>query len=244
MLFDIVIPLGAGDINKINKTVEYIKTNVIGFRNIYIISYDISFNIDGCITIDENIFDFKKDINNMTFTYNRNGWYLQQLIKLYASFYVKEMLDNYLIIDCDTFFFKETTFFDENDLPLYNYGEEYHIPYFEHMSKLHSSLIRYDKAMSGICHHMMFQKEILTDLFKLVENYHNNEKPFYKIFLEYVDTDIISSASEYEIYFNYLCIYKKDKFKLRKLKNKNDCYSNYNSLNISDDDYISYHHWL
>jgi hypothetical protein len=244
MLFDVVIPLGANDINKIDKTVENVKTNVIGYRNIYIVSYDKNINIDGCITIDENIFDFKKDIYDMTFTYNRNGWYLQQLIKLYSSFYIEELLDNYLIIDCDTFFFKKTSFFDENDLPLYNHGEEYHIPYFEHMSKLHPTLNRYKYEISGICHHMMFQKPILKDLFKLVEDYHNNEKPFYKFFLEYIDTNIISSASEYEIYFNYLCIYKQGKFKIRKLNNLNISFSNYDNYVNSEYDYISCHNYI
>jgi hypothetical protein len=243
MLFDIVIPLGQNDINKINKTIEHIKTNVIGYRNIYIVSYDKNINIDGCITIDENIFDFKKDISIMTFTHNRNGWYLQQLIKLYASFYIEELLDNYLIIDCDTFFLKKTIFFDENDLPLYNHGEEYHIEYFKHMSKLHPTLNRYKNEMSGICHHMMFQKTVIKDLFKLVEDYHNNEKPFYKIFLENIDTNICSSASEYEIYFNYLCIYKQDKFKIRKLNFIDISFNDYNRYINYGFDYISCHHY-
>jgi len=244
MLFDIVIPLGECDINKIDKTIQHIKTNVIGYRNIYIVSYDKNINIEGCITIDENIFDFKKDIYDMTFIHDRKGWYLQQLIKLYASFYIEELLDNYLIIDCDTFFLKKTSFFDENDLPLYNHGEEYHIGYFEHMSKLHPTLNRYKNEMSGICHHMIFQKSILKDLFKLVEDYHNNEKPFYKIFLENIDTNIISSASEYEIYFNYLCIYKNDKFKIRKLNNLNISFSNYDNYINSEYDYISCHNYI
>ena len=30
--------------------------------------------------------------------HNRNGWYLQQLLKLYASFVIEELLDNYFIM--------------------------------------------------------------------------------------------------------------------------------------------------
>ncbi len=245
ILFDIVIPVGPNDINVINKMIEHTQQYIIGYRNIYLVSFDPTINFKNCITINENIFPFNKNIiANYLGNNDRLGWYLQQLIKLYASFYIEELLDNYLIIDCDTFFLKKTSFFDENDLPLYNHGEEYHIGYFEHMSKLHPTLNRYKNEMSGICHHMIFQKSILKDLFKLVEDYHNNEKPFYKIFLENIDTNIISSASEYEIYFNYLCIYKQDKFKIRKLNYIDISLNNYYNHINNGYDYISCHHYI
>ena len=38
-LFDIVIPLGPDDKSIIEKQIEYTKKNVIGYRNIYLISY-------------------------------------------------------------------------------------------------------------------------------------------------------------------------------------------------------------
>jgi hypothetical protein len=37
---------------------------------------------------------------------NRNGWYLQQLLKLYASFVIKDLLNDYLVIDADVYFLK------------------------------------------------------------------------------------------------------------------------------------------
>jgi hypothetical protein len=58
IIFDIVIPVGPNDKDIIIKQIEYTKKNIIGYRNIYLICYDPNIIIDGCITINENIFPF------------------------------------------------------------------------------------------------------------------------------------------------------------------------------------------
>jgi hypothetical protein len=107
------------------------------------------------------------------------------------------------------------------------------------MNKLHPSLTK-QINYSGICHHMMFQTNIVSELFKLVENYH--QELFYISFLKCIDNkDIIhSGASEYEIYFNYLHIYHKNKFIIRQLKWKNTS----NLIDNNNLDYISYHWYM
>jgi len=238
ILFDIVIPVGPNDINKINTLIEYTKKNIIGYRNIYLISKN-NINITDCIFINENIFPF--NINVISVFYgknNRNGWYFQQLIKLYASFFIDNILNNYLVIDADTYFLKPTIFF-KNKLPLYNIGTEYNLPYFEHMINLYPTLIK-SSNHSGICHHMMFQKHILEELFNLVESYHN--KPFWEAFLLCINKNhyLGSGASEYEIYFNYLHIFHPNKFLIRELKWIN----NSQIIEDNDYDYVSCHWYL
>lgn len=238
-LFDIVIPFGPNDKNKLDIMIEYTKKNIIGYRNIYIVSYDKNIIINNCIIVDENIFPFTKNtISEYLGENNRNGWYLQQLIKLYSGFIIENILDNYLVIDCDTIFLKPIIFFD-NNIPIYNYGQEYHYPYFEHMKKLHPSLVKYDRK-SGICHHMILQKNILLELFNLIENYH--KKLFYVVLLENIDKKEIlgSGCSEYEIYFNYLQIYHKNKFYIRELN-----WANIKNIPTdSNYDYVSCHWYL
>ena len=239
ILFDIVIPIGPNDIKMINKMIDNTKKYIIGYRNIYLVSYDPDINVENCITINENIFPFNKNIiANYLGKNNRNGWYLQQLIKFYSGFVIKGILNNYLVIDSDTIFLKFTTFF-KNKLPLYNFGIEYNIPYFTHMNKLHPTLCK-NTSYSGICHHMLFQRNIIDELFKLVENYHNN--CFYIIFLKCINaTDILGSgASEYEIYFNYLHIYHKEKFIIRELKWENT----HSFIENNKLDYISCHWYM
>lgn len=59
--FDIVIPVGPKDIAQIKEQIRYTKLNILGYRNIYIISYDPTLQIEGCITIQETLFPFSMD---------------------------------------------------------------------------------------------------------------------------------------------------------------------------------------
>ena len=238
---DIVIPIGPNDMNKINNQIEYTKKNIVGYRTIYLISYDNSLKIDDCITIPENIFPFSLEtVVKYHGKLSRNGWYYQQLLKLYAGFVIPDILDKYLVIDADTFFLKPITFY-ENGKALYNYGTEHHKPYFIHMEKLHPELKRIDGSKSGICHHMLFETKYIKELFKMVESNHSDEKSeeFYDIFLKNVDeTDYEKAgASEYEIYFNYMLCKYPDNIQIRKLN-----WKNVNNLNDLNYDYVS-NHW-
>jgi FkbM family methyltransferase len=237
--FDIVIPIGPNDKDIIIKQIEYTKKNIIGYRNIYLISYDSSIIIDGCVTISENIFPFSLEtVSNFHGKSSRNGWYLQQLLKLYALIIIPEILERCLVIDSDTFFMKPTIFINNNKC-LYNYGTEYHRPYFEHMLKLDKDLIKVDYTKSGICHHMMFEKIYIRELINKIEEKHSDK--FYNLFLKMVVDITSSGASEYEIYFNYMLKNHSDKIKIRQL-------SWVNSINRDDInctyDYISSHWYM
>ena len=239
--FDIIICHGPNDDDMLNINIEYNKKNIVGYN----ITHNDKLIRDDCIVIYEKIFPFTlEDIKNyIKSTNNRYGWYLQQLLKLYAGKVIPNILDYYLVIDCDTLFLKPTTFFI-NNIPLYNVGNEYHEPYFKHMKLLDKSLVKQIKP-SGICHHMMFSKNIVNELMTMIERNKNNL--FWKVFLECVHPNNYNSsgASEYELYLTYLCIYHKDKMKLRCLK-----WCNTNKLNLTINDiklnmdYISYHWYM
>lgn len=237
-IFDIVITVGPNDTDILYKQIEFTKKNIIGYRNIYLICYDPNINIDGCITINENIFPFSLEtVSNIHGKLNRNGWYLQQLLKLYALMIIPEILDKCLVIDADTFFLKPTVFIKNNKC-LYNFGSEYNRPYFAHMLKLDETLIKVDKNKSGICHHMMFEKKYINELINKIEKNHNDK--FYNIFLKMVTDFNGSGASEYEIYFNYIFKNYSNNVEIRDLK-----WYNSNTLNINADvDYISYHWYM
>jgi hypothetical protein len=237
-LFDIVIPVGPNDKQVIEKQLEYTKKNIIGYRNIYLICYDSTITFEGCITIDEKIFPFSIDtVSQFHGKHDRNGWYLQQLLKLYAGKVIPHVLERYLVIDSDTFFLKPT-FFVENNKCLYNFGIEYHGPYFKHMIKLDKSLVRVDKKKSGICHHMVFETKYVDEIIGKIENNHNDK--FFNVFLKFVKKKRLSGASEYEIYFNYMLKNHVNEIKIRKLN-----WINSNTLITNKDyDYISYHWYM
>ena len=223
--FDIVIAVGPNDIDYVKNQIKCTKKNIIGYRNIYLIPYNPSFEVEGCITIKEDDFPFSKQtVQQYHGKLERNGWYLQQLLKLYAGIIIPGILDRYLVIDSDTYFINLTPFINDNNKCMYSYNErDIHGPYFDHMNKLHDSLNRVN--YSGICHHMMFETKYVREMFDLVESdkCHHDGRPkkFYKIFLDSVNEEdfTLSGASEYEIYFNYMLLYHKDCVDLRYLPN-------------------------
>jgi len=238
MNFDIVIPLGPNEVTRIMEQIKFTKENVIGYRNIYIISFDPTIQIDDCIIIDENIFEFNKhDIASYFIEYNgknnRNNWYLQQLLKLYAGFTINGILDDYLVIDSDVFFLNKLNFLSKDNKYYFTTSNEFHPPYFTHMNKLYPSFQKWN-SKSGISHHMIFNKNLLREMFELVESKH--QQKFWKIFLEcvtehknYPITMEESGASEYEIYFNFMVKYHLDKIIIRDLNWNNISIKDYNS---------------
>jgi hypothetical protein len=258
-MFDVVVLVGPDDREIIKTQIEFTKKNIIGYRKIFLICYDPTIEMDGCITINEKIFPFTIDTvasfhdklkRNKLYLeqlskigkLDRNGWYLQQLLKLYAGIVIPNILDKYLVVDCDTFFLKPTTFI-ENNKCLYNYGMEYHRPYFIHMHKLMK--LTKSSPYSGICHHMIFETKYINEIINIVEKTHGDY--FYNVFLKLIDettVNTLSGASEYEIYFNYMLTYHSENIVIRKLEWANTSIFN---KTIEDDftnipfDYVSYH---
>lgn len=158
------------------------------------------------------------------------------------------ILNRYLALDADVFFFKPTRFVRDGKC-LYAFGDEHHPPYFTHMQRLHPGFVRKYAEKSGVCHHMMFENDKLSALFKMVEDNHkhiNKQKPFWQLFMDHVDPvqRPLSGASEYELYFNYVLHYHPEHVQIRNLHWRNvrninemmDCISH-----LSTFDYIAYH---
>jgi len=222
--------VGKNDMDVIERTIPLIQKNVIGMRKIYLLCVSpehvnqmaIVRNHPSIIkVIDERIFPFSID-TMFEDNKERNGWYLQQLLKMYAGIVIPDISPIYLVIDCDVFFFQPTSFLSDNGKFLlttsYLPEDAYHRPYFSHMNRLHPSLNRYYNK-SGIAHHFLFHREILRELFQMVENYYNNQEPFWRLFFMAVDPKEYkySGASEYEIYFQYLIRFHSDKIMVRSL---------------------------
>jgi hypothetical protein len=166
---------------------------------------------------------------------------------LYAG-NIDGILDNYLVIDADIFFMKPVTFI-ENGKPIFSRDNQFHKPYFEHMKRLHPNFEKVSDK-SGICHHMLFNKLYVKEIVDIVEEKHN--KPFWKVFIETVDEHknhninvFESGASEYELYFNYMIKYHKDKIIIRNLNWRN---VSKNSLQVINNyvnyDFVSICHYI
>jgi len=242
--FDIVICVGPNDNEIVEQMLSFNKKNIIGYRNIFLVCSNPSIKIEGTITIDERFFPFSiDDLINKFGNNNRNGWYLQQLLKFYAGNVIPDILNNYLIVDCDTHFLKPTNFITDDGKYIYTTGTEYHVPYFEHMNRLDPSLKK-NHPLSGISHHSFFNTKISNELMDRVEKKYQNKKKFWEIFLDIIDRKqfMASGASEYEIYFTYMYIYHNEKMLIRQLNWDN--VAKFHPSYINKYDFVSIHWYM
>lgn len=229
---DLVYPCHAKDKDTIDIAIEYAKKNIENLNNIYVVSKTKL--TENAIWISEDIFPFTfQDMIDYIGDHWRTGWYYAGWIHLYSAIIIPNILENVLICDSDTVFIKPTTFLDENDRALYNISPSDGTPlYLEHMGKLIPGLtLQVEKPWSGIAHHILMKKEILTCMMSEVEKKFN--KPFWKAWIE-VTLEKYSScpkddnmknkhlegpgrATSYELYFNYSLKYFPEKVKIRKL---------------------------
>tara|TARA_A100001037_G_scaffold287811_1_gene297749 strand:- start:1535 stop:2263 length:729 start_codon:yes stop_codon:yes gene_type:complete len=242
-MVDVVTPLGPLDntrtlssaLTDIEVQQVCTRNNVIGIRDHHIVTRQ---NIAGAF--DEAGFPFSFDDLRPRFKDDKRvGWYLQQLIKLYAWKVIPGLSDPYVVIDADTYFLKATNFEEDGRL-LFTRAPEYHKPYFEHMQRLLPGLHRVQDC-SGVAHHMPLSHEILEDLFNRVESTHG--VAFWEAFLNCVDSAHRegSGASEYETVFNFTQMHHPHRFQLRELDWKNKSRSS--GLDV-DCQYVSLHWYL
>jgi hypothetical protein len=212
---DVVIVSHPKDRNTLDYCIQGIKTHGASIRRVIVIS---EIKLTDCAEwFDERQFPFNKE--SITKVIGRGdkkkaeiffkktgraaGWYFQQLLKLYSSFVIPNISSNVLVIDADTIFLNPVSFLNDVNGGLFCtspfQGKE---AYFKHAEKLVPNYQRIYPEVYSVCHHMLFQKPILKDLFKTVEKYH--QMPFWKAFCKCVDVEAKKKgASEYEIYYNY-----------------------------------------
>lgn len=151
--------------------------------------------------------------------YRPVGWYLQMLLKLYAPFVIPGISSNVLVIDADTIFMNPVEFLNDSNGGLFCYSTlRAKNRYLQHAGRLVPGYKRVYSKVYSVCHHMLFQRAILEDLFNTVEQHHKTS--FWNAFCDCVDIDGIGGASEYEIYYNF-ALRRTNQVELRKLKWKN-----------------------
>jgi len=236
--FDIFIPVATKDVNFFSKVVKF-NLKKINFNNsLYLLSEKEIPNLN-YINVDENVFPFSKNsISKQIINPNRSGWIYQQVCKIY---FVSNVTKNKitLVLDSDLLFTKKINFFTAENKPIYTTGDEYNIAYFEHMKKLYSGLERVDMNLSGISHHMIFNKDRINELINIIEK--EKVKDFYDVFIESLDFNISNSpCSEYEIYFNFMLKYYPEEIAVRNLQWRNvdvlkiDHFKFYNYISLPD----------
>lgn len=239
-MIDVLIPLGPKDADVARICALSVRKYVMDIRTIWVIGQKNP-GIPGTIFVQEGELPFSlEEVKGILGINERAGWYFQQLVKLYAPILIPSILQQYLVVDADTFFLKKCRFVEEGR-PAFNVGIEYHHPYFEHMTRLHPNLIK-PMIYSGITHTLVYDRVWLQDMRRLIEAHHQ-EKPFWRIYLEQVDPvhKNASGAAENELYFTYCILMHINEVVIKAIK-----WANISSINEISDlyTYVSLHWYL
>jgi hypothetical protein len=215
MLYDVVIPYHNKDASILPFAIQGVRLYAQGAQKIYVVSATDP-EVEEAIWIPEDTLPIiKDDVSPYIHESSRVGWYYQQLLKLYAFVYLKTPHSHLLICDADLVLRKPIQFFKNGQICL-ALSDEYHEPYFTHMSRVLPELRRLI-SFSGVCHHMMMSREHTHELLTQIESRHG--KPAWIVCLEQVDPTYHagSGMSEYEIYFNYCLLHHADDYCVRPL---------------------------
>ncbi len=226
-MIDVVIPAHKKDLATLEYAIDGIRKNIADVRRIIVVSKEKY--TDKAEWFDEALYPFSySEISDLVGGENV-GWNLQQLLKLYAVLVIPDISENVLVVDADTVFYRKVKFFEEG-LPLYNLGKDKNLDRdnfyqntLDHIKKILPEITekfpQKFENISGICHHMLFQKHIIEDLFSKVEANSNNNDPFYKIFLKTAKSSF--GVAEYNLYFYFLISCHPNEYKIRILRYKN-----------------------
>lgn len=212
---DVVIPCAPKDVVTLEMCIDGIRENGINIRRVIVVSkerltnsaewfdeskYPFNFRLIALEIFDG---DAKKADKYLKTPGMRIGWVFQQLLKLYAINVIPDISSNVLILDSDVIFLNPTKFMNEAVEPFFNTSKEKWTPYFIFGERLINGWKRVYPKISGVCHYMLFQKEILDDMFAKISLQHNVEP--WKAICRCIDKKELRIAcmSEYELYFNY-----------------------------------------
>jgi hypothetical protein len=226
--FDMVVPLHKKDAPVFyTYTLPHLLKNAIGLQTLYIVcSPDAQRDLSGIKHVefyDERritTFSFE-DVKTFLLRTSRAGWYYQQLLKLYAHRYLKNLHEHYVIWDSDTVLLKPTAFF-HNDYGeirgLYAISPERNPPYLEHMERLLPGLKRISHEWGGVTHHQPWTKRVLKDLFDRVESRFSTM--FWRAYLQCVEQKHYGGAgcADYEIVMAFAGRFHSESFEIRPLR--------------------------
>lgn len=159
------------------------------------------------------------------------GWIFQQLLKLHAPLLINGLLPNVLACDADVVWLQERLYFlqakdgPSDPVALLCHFTSDDCPPIRSTVDLHrydcfvSSMLpnlskRRPSAETAVCHHALFQRDVIESLFQKVEDAFGC--PFWEVFRD-VAKSCGGRASEYELYFAYALQFLPHRVQPRKL---------------------------
>ena len=129
---------------------------------------------------------------------NRGSWVYQQLLKLGAGEYVRDLSASYLVIDSDVIFLRPVSFdpVQHTRFP-WSHAFEYHPPYREAYVRLFGDAPPLGQSLTA--HHMLYDRLLMTELFAELRERHG--RSWFDAYADVgVDYDEYSAISEMDVY--------------------------------------------
>lgn len=130
---------------------------------------------------------------------NRSGWLFQQLIKLSGALGTNR---HYLVIDADHVLLARHLFLAKGGCSVFYRSTEHHTPYYENIRRLTGLCSGGFFSYSYVTHKMVFDKERLRELRRLIEE--RNGMAWDQAIIASLDRREMSPFSEFELYGYYV----------------------------------------
>jgi hypothetical protein len=226
-LYDIVVPYHLKDRSILPHCIRSLRRFAVAAGTIYIVS---------AVKPDERLFEAVPDTKwicetayPMTLddvqailqsTKGRQGWYYQQLLKLYCFQAIPGLRPNVVLFDADVVLYSPIEFVCPRTGKLQlDWKYQYNHPYFRHAEALLGDKFRcIRRGVSGIADHIVTSREIVSSLLQAIESQYPG-LPAWKTMLELVDPRDVNGSgfSEYELLFNWSFLWFPQKVEARKL---------------------------
>lgn len=225
-MIDVVIPVAPKDYPKLQASLLGILENSrTPIRGVFLIAADDNvlkyLNADlsrGVSVVKEREMPFSKDdiaelFEQQGATAKHASWYYQQLLKFYVFQVIRGVGESVLILDADFVFSRPLQFLTEDGRAILARGYPFKWllntrDYPTQVEHVHADCARRFVAgwepvdsFSGMHHHIVFQRDVLADLFDVVERQH--QQPFWSAFARNVRFEKWNAASEYVIYYHF-----------------------------------------
>lgn len=131
---------------------------------------------------------------------HRASWLYQELLGLGAALYIDGLLPSYVCIDADTLFLRPVRFLFDGKR--FTYCDSPQLTRREY-AVAHRRLTGEEQlARSFTAHHMLFDQELLDELFEQIETLHR--KPWYDAILDSVDYRVASCFNDWDTYGSWV----------------------------------------
>jgi hypothetical protein len=205
---DVLIPAAAKDMDILPHCIDGIRQNVKHpIARISIIARTSSRVRDlcdrkKCTLVDErSLLDMDpQEIHLVVNGVDRSTWIYQQFLKWSGDSLAQGKY--YLVVDADTVFVRPQVFERDGKI-IFNYSDEYHVPYFQMYNRLLGELPIFPSSF--VCHQMLFDCAILGELKARIENAQGCG--WREGILRNLDRNEWSGFSDYDTYGHYVFLH-------------------------------------